>query len=75
MTHSVRSFHGRTMEAAGFFFEGAQTGRCLDISNLANLATPRRVGGYSDASFVMVSEDRVFVLGDGGMSVLRVVRQ
>jgi len=45
----------------------------LDISNLANLAAPRRIGGFADASLVTVADDKLLVVGSEGLSVLRKV--
>jgi hypothetical protein len=45
----------------------------LDISDLANLAAPKKVGSYNDVGFVTALGNHVYVIGDEGFSILRVV--
>lgn len=47
----------------------------LDILDTSNPAVPKQVGSHSDVGFVWISGEHVFVVGDAGFSVMKVVRQ
>lgn len=47
----------------------------LDILDTSNPAEPKQVGSHSDVGFVMVAADQVYVIGDEGFSVMKVVHR
>jgi hypothetical protein len=74
-TKSVGKYGDRIAGSVALLDEYALVaGGELDIVDVSDPAAPKQAGSFRDVSFVVVQGRDIFVLGDAGFSILRVVQ-